>query len=252
MEKEIKTEEKPEEIKKVSTKKQDFGIELKDMVDAGVYYGHRTSRIHPKMKPYISGTKSTTHIIDLEKTIIYFNEALKYIKDIISEDKVLLFIGTKVHVKKIVEEIAKECGLPYINERWLGGTFTNFETIKKRIDYFKDLEKKKETGELQKYTKKERLDIDKELVKLEIKFGGIKKLEKLPDAIFVIDMRKDNLAIKEARKKGIKVVSIADTNVDPTLADYPIPANDDAISSVTYILNKVKEAILENKSKVSK
>jgi len=137
--------------------------------------------------------------------------------------------------------------LPYVAERWLGGTFTNFEVIKKRIEYFKDLEKKKTEGELEKYPKTEKAKIDRQLRNLELKFGGIKNLEKLPDAIFVLDMKKDAAAVKEAKMKGIKVIGIADTNVDPTLADFPIPANDDAISSVKYILDKVKEVILKTK-----
>ena len=137
--------------------------------------------------------------------------------------------------------------MPYVAERWLGGTFTNFEVIKKRIEYFKDLGKKKTEGELEKYPKTEKAKIDRKLRNLELKFGGIKNLEKLPDAIFVLDIKKDAAAVKEAKMKGIKVIGIADTNVDPTLADFPIPANDDAISSVKYILDKVKEVILKTK-----
>jgi len=228
---------------KEKTKKVDFKLDTEEMAQAGVHFGHRTSRVHPKMQPYLYGVRNTVHIIDLEKTKEKFEEALKFIQELISENKILLLVGTKIQVKDLVKEIAKDCSLPYVNERWLGGTFTNFEIIKKRIEYFKDLEKKKATGELEKYTKKEKAKIDQELRDLEIKFGGIKDLEKLPDAIFVIDMKKDDLAVKEARMKGIKVIGISDTNVDPTLADYPIPANDDAISSVKYILEKVKEVI---------
>ena len=228
---------------KEKTKKVDFKLDTEEMAQAGVHFGHRTSRVHPKMQPYLYGVRNTVHIIDLEKTKEKFEEALKFIQELISENKILLLVGTKIQVKDLVKEIAKDCSLPYVNERWLGGTFTNFEIIKKRIEYFKDLEKKKAGGELEKYTKKERAKIDQELRDLEIKFGGIKDLEKLPDAIFVLDMKKDNLAVKEARMRGIKVIGISDTNVDPSLADYPIPANDDAISSVKYILDKVKEAI---------
>ncbi len=147
----------------------------------------------------------------------------------------------------MVKDVAVETGLPHITERWLGGTFTNFDTIKKGVAYFKELKRKKETGELEKYTKKERAKIDKKLKELEGRFGGIKDLEKLPDAIFVFDMRKDILAVKESTAKKIPVIGIADTNIDPTLADYPIPANDDAISSVRYILEKIKEVILKTK-----
>ena len=228
---------------KEKTKKVDFKLDTEEMAQAGVHFGHRTSRVHPKMQPYLYGVRNTVHIIDLEKTKEKFEEALKFIQELISENKILLLVGTKIQVKDLVKEIAKDCSLPYVNERWLGGTFTNFEIIKKRIEYFKDLEKKKAAGELEKYTKKERAKIDQELRDLEIKFGGIKNLEKLPDAIFVLDMKKDEAAVKEARMKGVKVIGISDTNVDPTLADYPIPANDDAISSVKYILEKVKEVI---------
>lgn len=226
---------------------KDFGLDLQKMTEAGLPFGHRTSRIHPKMKPYLSGTKNTTHIIDMEKSLEEFNKTLKFIKKIISEGKTLLFVGTKIQIKNLLRETAEECHLPYIDERWLGGTFTNFKTIKKRIDYFKELVEKRKKGELEKYTKKERAKIDKELEKLETKFRGIKNLQGLPDAIFVLDMKKDDLAIKEAKKKGIKIIAIADTNVDISLADYPIPANDDAISSVKYILEKVKDVIIKAK-----
>ena len=240
--------DKKEKKKKVD-KKEDFKLNPDEMAEAGLHFGHRTSRVHPKMKPYIFGNRNTVHLIDLEKTVEKFKQALEFIKEIISDDKTLLLIGTKVQVKDITKDFAKECGLPYITERWLGGTFTNYQTLKQRIEYFKELEEKKEKGELEKYTKKERAKMDKELSNLETKFGGIKDMQGLPDAIFVLDMKKDSLAVKEARMKGVKIVSIADTNVDPTLADYPIPANDDAISSVKYILEKVKEVILKSKPK---
>lgn len=243
------TEEKVEkkEKKKKEPKKEDFKLKPEEMAEAGLHFGHRTSRIHPKMKPYIFGVRNTVHLIDLEKTVEKFNQALEFIKEIISENKTLLLVGTKVQIKDMAKDFAIECGLPYITERWLGGTFTNYKTLKQRIEYFKELEEKKKKGELEKYTKKERAKMDNELSNLETKFGGIKDMVGLPDAIFVLDMRKDSLAIKEARMKGVKIISIADTNVDPTLADYPIPANDDAISSVKYILDKVKDVIIKNK-----
>lgn len=234
---------------KKATAGKDFNINPEEMAQAGLQFGHRTSRINPKMKPYIYGVRNSVHLINLEKTVQNLQEALKFIQKIISEDKILLLIGTKIQIKDLVKNIAKDCDLPYINERWLGGTFTNFKTIKKRIEYFKELEEKREKGELAKYTKKERAKMDKELRNLEIKFGGIKELKGLPDAIFVLDMKKDALAVNEAGKKGVIVIGIADTNVDPTLADYPIPANDDAISSVKYILEKMKEVILKAKPK---
>lgn len=234
---------------KKATAGKDFKINPEEMAQAGLQFGHRTSRIHPKMKPYIYTARNSVHLIDLEKTAQNLKEALKFIQKLISDGKILLLIGTKIQIKDLVKNIAKDCDLPYISERWLGGTFTNFKTIKKRIEYFKELEEKKEKGELAKYTKKERANMDKELRNLEVKFGGIKELKELPDAIFVLDMKKDALAVKEARKKGVIVVGIADTNIDPTLADYSIPANDDAVSSVKYILEKVKEVILKAKPK---
>jgi len=229
--------------------KDEFNIDTEEMAKAGLHFGRRTSKANPKMKTYLYGVRNTIHIIDLEKTKEKLVQSLLFIKNLISENKILLLVGTKIQVKELVKDFALACALPYINERWLGGTFTNFGIIKKRIDYFKDLEKKKAEGELEKYTKKERAKIDKILKDSEKKFGGIKDLEKLPDAIFVLDMKKDALAVKEARMKGIKVIGIANTNIDPTLADYPIPANDNAISSVKYILDKAKEVILSAKLK---
>ena len=236
------------EIEKKS-EKNEFNIDVEEMAKAGIHFGRRTSKANPKMKTYLYGVRNTIHIIDLEKTKEKLVQTLEFIKNLISENKILLVVGTKIQVKELVKNFATECSLPYINERWLGGTFTNFGIIKKRIDYFKDLEKKKAEGELEKYTKKERAKIEKILKDLEKKFGGIKNLEKLPDAIFVLDMKKDDLAVKEARMKGIKVIGIANTNVDPSLADLPIPANDNAISSVKYILDKAKEVIISQKSK---
>ncbi len=239
------------EAKKKIIKKSGFGIDIEEMTKAGVYFGHRVSKCHPKMKPYVLGVKGSDHInvIDLEKTKEFFIKALDYIKGLIQEDKVILFVGTKIPTRKLIQETAKECGLPYVVERWIGGTITNFQIIRERIDYFKDLEKKKVSGELEKYTKKERLEFDREIERLNKKFGGIKEMEKLPDVLFVLDMKKDSLAVREASKKGIPIIAIADTNVDPTLVEYSIPANDDAISSVRYILDKVKKVILDNSSK---
>ena len=237
-----------EKIKKV--KGDNFKLDTEKMAQAGLHFGHKTSKAHPKMEPYLYGIRNTIHIIDLEKTKEKFEEALKFIQELISQDKNLLLVGTKVQTKGLVKEAATECGLPYVSERWLGGTFTNFGTILKRIEYFKDLSRKKESGELEKYTKKEQAKFNQELKRLEIKLGGIKDLTKLPDAIFVSDMKKEEIAVKEAGMKRIKVIGIVDTNCDPNFADYPIPANDDAISSVRYILDRIKEVIIKTKSKL--
>lgn len=239
-----KTEEK--------LKKVDFKLDTEEMAQAGLHFGHKTSKIHPRMMPYLAGVRNTIHIIDLEKTREKLEEALKFIQQLVLENKILLIVGTKVQVKGLVETFAQELVLPYVTERWLGGTFTNFEIMKKRIAYFKELERKKKEGELEKYTKRERTKIDEELRDLEVKFGGIKNLERLPDAILVLDIKKDDLAVKEATMKGIKIIAISHTNTDPSLVDYPIPANDDAISSVKYILDKIRETILNTKLKVKK
>jgi len=173
---------------------------------------------------------------------------LDFISKIVSEGKSIIFVGTKIQLKSIIEEAAKECGTPYVTERWLGGTFTNFDTIRKRVEYFKDMERKKATGELEKYTKKERLNFDREIALLKIKFDGIKDMSKLPDAVFIFGLDKDITCAKEAKKKGIKIIALCDTNVNPEIVDYPIPANDDAILAVKYIVDKAKEAILNSRS----
>jgi len=240
--------EKPK-VKSPKKKKDDFSIDTDQLIEAGLYFGHRTSRINPKMNQYIQGVRNNVHIINVDTTKKKFIEALEFIQNLIVGKKILLFVGTKVQNKDLVAEVANECGLPYVNQRWLGGTFTNFGVIKKRIEYFKKLESDKEEGGWDKYTKKERIKMQRELENLKLKFEGLKEVTRLPDAIFVCDIRKDYLAIKEAREKGIKVIGIADTNVDPELADYPIPANDDAISSIKYILEKIKEVILKSKEK---
>lgn len=222
-------------------------LNIEEMQTAGLHFGHRVSRLHPKMKPYVSGVKNNVHIIDLEKSSKELQKALEFISKLAGEGKTLLFVGTKIQVKELVKQSAQVSQMPYVTERWLGGTFTNFETIIKRVQYYKELENKKATGGLEKYTKKERSMFDKELAILQKKFEGIKHMAKLPDAVLLLDVKKDLACAKEARKKGIKIVGVVDTNVDPSLADYPIPANDDAISSVKYILDKVSQTITSAK-----
>ncbi|MFA5743088.1 MAG: 30S ribosomal protein S2 [Candidatus Paceibacterota bacterium] len=234
------------ETKQTDMDIKDFQISIDEMSQAGVNFGHKTSRLHPKMQPYILKVKDSVHFIDLEKSAQALKEAINLIRKIVMDGKTVLMVGTKVHLRDMLEETAIDCGLPYVKERWIGGTFTNFEEIRKRIQYFKDLEAKTKEVDFEKnYTKKERSMMNKEIARLKMKFGGIKEMDKLPEALFALDMKKDAIAIKEARDKGIKVIALADTNVNPTLADYPIPANDDAVSSVRYILGKIKEAVSE-------
>lgn len=246
-------EEKPE-TKKTEKEKtaRAIKIDTEEMAKAGVHFGHRVSRLHPKMKPYIYGVKNTVHFIDLEKTGLKLKEALAFIENFIKEGGNLLLVGTKIQVRDLIKKIAEEFSLPYVTERWLGGTLTNFEEMKKRLAYFKDLKAKEKAGKFEEYTKLERMKLKEELEKLEKKFGGLKELESLPGAVFVADMKKDKLACKEARRKGIKVIGIADTNIDPSLADFPIPANDDAISSLNYILGKIREAIKRGREAAEK
>jgi small subunit ribosomal protein S2 len=226
---------------------KDIKLSVEEMEAAGVNFGHKVSKLHPKMKQYVSGIKNNVQIFDLEKTAKEFEKALAFISKIVSEGKSIIFVGTKIQLRALVQTGAEECGVPYVTERWLGGTFTNFETIQKRVSYFKDLEKKKETGELGKYTKKEQLNFDREIAKLKVKFEGVRNMSKLPDAVIIFGLDKDITCAREAKRKGIKIVAIVDTNVNPDIVDYPIPANDDAISSVRYIIDKVKETIINSK-----
>jgi small subunit ribosomal protein S2 len=226
---------------------KEIKISVEEMTGAGVNFGHRVSKLHPRMKPFVAGVKNNVHLFDLEKTAKELEKALKFISKTVSEGKTLLFVGTKIQVKGLIKLAAEECGLPYVTERWLGGTFTNFETITKRVNYFKDLERRKAIGDFEKYTKKEKMGLEKEIELLRVKFEGIKNLTKLPDAVFIFDIYKDDTCLREAKRKGIKIIAICDTNTDPSQVDYPIPANDDAISSVKYILEKTKEAILNSK-----
>lgn len=224
-----------------------YNLNIEEMTKAGLQFGHKKSKVHPTMKPYLFGVRNTIYIIDLEKAKEKLEVALQYIENLVAEGKVMILVGTKAQFKKLVKEVAEELNMPYVNERWLGGTFTNFKVIKKRIDYFNETEKKSVSGEFEKYTKKEQAEIKKKLKDLEKKLGGIRNLAKLPDAIFVLDMKKDKLAVKEARNNGIKVIGIADVNIDPNLADYPIIANDDAFSSVKYILDALKNVAQKKK-----
>ncbi len=216
---------------------------LEEMLKAGVHFGHRTSKWNSKMKPYIFTARNNVHIIDLEKTQEKLAEALKFIQKIKKEKGVILFVGTKVAAKEITSQIAKKCRMPYVNERWLGGTLTNFGIISKRLEYFRDLEGKNKKGELKKYTKKEQHQFGVELQKLERQFGGIKKMLKLPEALLVVDVQKEKLAIKEARMKNIPVIGLCDTNADPSIIDYPIPVNDDAITSLKLILGIIVKVL---------
>jgi len=236
--------------KKTTTKKTGKKVDvekilpnLEEMLKAGVHFGHRTSRKNPKMDSYIYTSRNNVHVIDLEKSREKLKSALEFLSGIKKREGVVIFVGTKVSAKQITQDSAKEVKMPYVVERWIGGTLTNFKVISGRLEYFRDLGKKKKTGELKKYTKKEQHDFGIELQKLERQFGGIKNLTKAPDALLVVDTHKEKLAVKEAKMRGIPVVGLCDTNTDPTLVDYPIPTNDDAISSLKLILGTIVKAL---------
>lgn len=219
---------------------------MTSMLKAGVHFGHGKAKWHPKMAPYIFGVRNNIHIIDLEKTIEKLDEALVFMKDIVKKDGKILFVGNKKQAAQIVEEAAKKCGMPYVANRWIGGTFTNFKEIIGRVNYLLDLENRKASGDLKKYTKKEQLDFDKEIVKLNKLFGGIKEMKKMPEAIFVVDAKEEKLAIAEAKTMNIPVVALCDTNYNPNEVDYAIPANDDAASSIAIMVDAVTAEIGEN------
>jgi len=228
-------------------------ITLKELLEAGCHFGHQVTRWNPKMKPYIFTAREGIHVFDLAKTKEGLEDACTFVKDLTSQGGKIIFLGTKRQVKKVIVEVAKEVGMPYVDQRWLGGTITNWGEIRKRIERMQELKEKREKGEFNKFTKKERIMIDREISKLEKFFGGLAGLEELPEALFVIDIKREIAAVKEANKMGIKVVALVDTNCDPDLVDYVIPGNDDASGSVELIVRKIGEAIkLQSKSKAKK
>lgn len=222
---------------------------LLEMIKAGVHFGHRTSKWHPKMEPYIYTTKKMVYLLDLEKTQEKLKFVLKFARDLAEKDKVILFVGTRKTIKDLTKKYAEEAKMPYINERWLGGTLTNFSTISQLIKKLKDLESQKEKGELAKYTKREQLKISKKIEKLSEMIGGIKNITKLPDAIFLLDTKDEKTAVEEAKKMKIVTFGIVDTNCNPESVTYPIPANDDSIKSVEMITGLVAKAIEEGRKK---
>lgn len=217
-------------------------IEIDKMTELGVHIGHKKNNYHPKIKKYLSQKRDGIHIFNLNKTQEELDKALTFIKGVLgNNNQVILFVGTKVQLKELIKESAEKIGMPYVNTKWPGGFFTNFKIIKKRMDYFIKLENDLKEGKYKDLTKKEQLRIEKELIKLRTKFNGVRGLTKLPEAIFISDINKNKSVLKEARQAGIKIVAITDTNTNPELVDYPIPASDDSISSVKYILTKIIE-----------
>lgn len=225
---------------------------LQELLEAGVHFGHKLSRSNPRMKQYIYGAREGVQIIDLVKSEELLKEACNFVYELGKSNGRLLFVGTKKQARPLVEEAAKVVEAPYLSERWIGGFFTNFDEILKTIKKLKELKDLKEKGQLSKYTKKEQLLIDRKIAKLERNFKGVGGLETVPEAIFIVDTVSDHTAAMESNKMGIKVVAIADSNSDPSLIDYPIPGNDDAIKSIKILISAVAQAFGEGKKEAGK
>ncbi len=220
-------------------------INMKQLLEAGFHFGHRTRRWNPKMKPYIFGARNGIHIIDLQKTVKLFETACNYVIKIVSEGYSVLFVGTKRQSRDSILEESERCGMFNVTNRWLGGTLTNFDTIKKSISRLKDLEGMQKDGSIHRYKKKEILKMEKEMIKLERNLGGIKNMDDLPGAVFVVDPKRDKIAVKEARRLKIPVIAIGDSNCDPDEIDFIIPGNDDAIRSIRLVCSKIADACIE-------
>jgi small subunit ribosomal protein S2 len=220
-------------------------LSIEDLVSSGAHFGHLTRRWNPKMRPYIFMERNGIHIIDLKKTQAAVEEVANVVSALARKKRYILFVGTKKQAKDIVKEEAKRCGMPYVTERWLGGMLTNFQTIKQSIRRMEDIGKMKEDGTLAKLKKKERLMRARELEKLERNLSGISRMPRVPDAIFVVDIRREHIAVEEARRLGVPVIALVDTNCDPELVAHPIPANDDALRSIKLITTVVADAIVE-------
>ena len=222
-------------------------VAMKQLLEAGVHFGHQTRRWDPRMAEYIFQARNGIHIIDLQKASKKIDEAYEFIKEQVEEGKTVLFVGTKKQAQDCMKEAAEKCGMYYVNQRWLGGMLTNFDTIQKRIQRLKDLEKMEEDGTFDVLPKKEVILLKKEMEKLEKNLGGIKEMTKLPGAIFVVDPKNERIAVLEAKKLGIPTVGIVDTNCNPEDLDYPIPGNDDAIRAVKLIADVMANAVIEGK-----
>ncbi|MCF6096722.1 30S ribosomal protein S2 [Thermovorax subterraneus] len=225
-------------------------VSMKQLLEAGVHFGHQTRRWNPKMKEYIFTERNGIYIIDLQKTVKKLDEAYEYVKNLAAEGGKILFVGTKKQAQESIQEEAKRCEMFYVNQRWLGGMLTNFKTIKKRIERLKELERMEEEGLFEVLPKKEVLNLKREKERLEKYLGGIKNMTSLPDALFIVDPRKEKIAVSEARKLKIPIIAIVDTNCDPDEVDYVIPGNDDAIRAVKLITEKIADAVLEGKQGV--
>jgi small subunit ribosomal protein S2 len=222
-------------------------ISMKQLLEAGVHFGHQTRRWNPKMKQFIFMDRNGIHIIDLQQTVTRLNDAYKFVEQLVADGGTLLFVGTKKQAQEAVAEEAKRCGMYYVNQRWLGGMLTNFQTIQMRIKYLRDLEARRDRGDFERLPKKEAQHLQDDMARLERILGGIKDMKRLPSAIFIIDTRKERTAVLEARRLEIPIIALADTNCDPDEMDFPIPANDDAIRAVRLLCSKIADAAVEGR-----
>jgi small subunit ribosomal protein S2 len=222
-------------------------ISMKQLLEAGVHFGHQTRRWNPKMKPFIFMDRNGIHIIDLQQTVTRLNEAYKFVQQLVANGETILFVGTKKQAQEAVAEEARRSGMYYVNQRWLGGMLTNFQTIQSRIRYLRDLEARRDRGEFERLPKKEVQRLQDDIARLERTLGGIKDMRRLPGALFIIDTRKERTAVLEARRLEIPIIALADTNCDPDEMDYPIPANDDAIRAVRLLCTKIADAAVEGR-----
>jgi len=230
-----------------TAKKKPIGI--KALLECGVHFGHQKKRWNPKMKKYIYMQRGGVHIIDLIQTLECMKKGFGFIADLVNQGKTVLFVGTKKQAREIIEREARRCGMPFVNARWLGGTFSNFSTIQKSIDRLDRLEKRKASEEYEKLTKKERVLLEKQLDKLLLNLQGLRALKRLPDVVFVVDTNRDYIAVDEAVRMGIPIVALVDSNSDPEKITYPIPSNDDAIKALNLIISALADCILESKPK---
>src|SRR5213592_3947581 len=226
-------------------------VSMRELLEAGVHFGHQTRRWNPKMKRFIFAERGGIYIIDLQQTLAFLEEAHEFARNVAERNGTILFVGTKKQAQDAIEEQAKRVGMPYVNHRWLGGLLTNWRTISDRIDRLHELRRLKEEGQLDLLPAKERISMLGELEKLEENLGGVADMKRQPDAVFIVDLRKEQLAVREARRLGLPVLALVDTNADPDEADYVIPGNDDAIRSCTLITRVIAQAINDGKQKVS-
>jgi small subunit ribosomal protein S2 len=222
-------------------------ISMKQLLEAGVHFGHQTRRWNPKMRPFIFMDRNGIHIIDLQQTVTRLNDAYQFVKELAAGGGTILFVGTKKQAQEAVAEEAKRCGMYYVNQRWLGGMLTNFQTIQSRIRYLRDLEARRDRGDFERLPKKEVQRLTDDINRLDRVLGGIKDMRRLPNAVFIVDTRKEHTAVLEARRLDIPVIALADTNCDPDEMDYPIPANDDAIRAVRLLCSKIADAVIEGR-----